>query len=238
MTENRKLDRRSVLKGLGGTAATAAVGATALVSMTGGASATGSFDYGDATVKSDDGTVEYVAIYGDSVVKWDGFDTPAKYFDIDIDLVVEQDWDGQTAAEADLHETGRVDLDNDDWGNYDESLSGSGTSGDIKSGIGLDENGKHDSTIDWHVIGDGSHDDGYGLPPVDDRVDPSAVENGHDGETRGFTLTIKSTYTWYDANENSIFSETFPATVDLAVNNEPKSGSVSDGDGEDGATAA
>lgn len=229
------MERRDFLKAAGGTAGAATLGGAGILAMTGGATATGSVDYGGTTITSDDGTVEYVAIFGDSIVHWDGFDTPAQYVDIEVSVEIVQKWDGQTRhGPQTVHTTGKVDLDNSSWGNHDESLSGSGTSGTIETGIGLDENGNHDETIDWHIVG--TDPDGYGLPS--NPVDASHLEVASDGKSRQFRLLVRSAYTWYDASENELFSETFTGSVPVTVNNEPRSASAEDGDGDDGAVGA
>jgi len=230
MTSGNSLRRRGVLKTLGGIGAgIAAGGAGLLVASTGGARAVGSQDLGSASVTSDDGTVQYVAIYGDSVVEWDGFDAEATQFSIDIDARV----DGVTSFKN-LHSTGKVDLSNSSWGNHDESLSGPGTSGTIKTGIGLGTGGKHNPETDWHIVG--TDPDGYGLPT--NSISASALENTDGGTTKTFTITIRSTYRWYDSSGGQIFQKTFTSTVDVDVTNEPATATGSSGDGEDGATAA
>lgn len=228
------MQRRRVLQGAG-VAGALAIGGIGTGLFSGGARATASQNFGSASVTSNDGSVEYVAIFGDSVVEWKGFERPAQYFDISIEVEIEQDWDGQTAAKKTVHETGLVSVDNDSWGNYDDDVSydDEGREGTIETGIGLDENGNHDPTIDWHIVG--TDPDDYGLPS--DPIDASHMKNSHDGETRSFTLYVRSTYTWYDVNENHIFDETFTGTVDVDVENIAEQADSSDGSGEDGATA-
>lgn len=220
------MQRRNFLKAAGGLAALTAVGGAAL---TGGATATSNQSYGDVTISSDDGSVEYVAIYGDSVVTWDGFDTEATQFSIAIEAKL-----GSESTWTQLHDTGLVDLSNANWGNYDESLSGPGTSGTIESGIGLAEDGTHDPTIDWHVVG--TDPDGYGLPQ--NNISASKLSVDSDGTTETYVVEIRSTYTWYDAGDAEIHSETFTSTVDVTVTNEATTASTSDGSGDDGATGA
>lgn len=223
------MQRRDVLKTAGGIAGVGAISGAGLVAFSGGARATAAQDFGSATITSDDGTVEYVAVFGDSRVDWTGFEETATQFTIDIDGRVkgETDW-------VNLYGSGAVSLDNDDWGNYDEETSDPGTSGYIETGIGLDEDGNHDPTIDWHVVG--SDPDGYGLP--ENSIDPAALEVDGDGDTNTFTVLIRSTYTWYDSGGNEVFSEEFTSTVDVTVENVPAEATASDGDGEDGAVGA
>lgn len=229
------MERRNFLKTAGGIGGAALVGGAGLTAFTGGAAATAEQDLGTATVTSDDGTVDYVAIFGDSVIHWKGFDTPAQYFDIDIELEVVQKWDNQSRVRQQIHSTDLVDLDNEDWGNHDEELSGSGTRGTIESGIGLAENGDHDASIDWHVVHDPDIEREYGLP--EDPVDASRLTVHEDGRSRTFTLVLRSTYTWYDADKNGIFAETFTSTLDVTVENIESQASAEDGDEQDGAVA-
>lgn len=230
------ISRRQVLEGAAGLGTLSVAGGVGLLFGTQRARAVGSSDLGSVAIESNDGSVEYVAIFGDSVVSWLGFDTPAHSFDISIELEVVSDWDGQTQAQQVIHETNVVNVDDDTWGNHDEEITteDGGRQGTIKSGIGLGTGGNHNEETDWHVVG--TDPDGYGLPG--NPVDASALDNGHDGDTRLFKLHLRSTYTWYDENENPIFDETFPTTLDVEVTNIESQADASDGDGEDGAVGA
>jgi hypothetical protein len=229
------MKRRSVLKGLGGAATVGTIGGASFFALSGSAAATVSGGLiGSTAISSDDGSVDYVAVWGDAQIDWKGFDTPAQYFSIDIELEVVQDWDGQTRTTKQIHSTVLVDLDNDSWGNHDEDLSGSGTRGTIKSGIGRDSNGDHDPTIDWHIVG--TDPDNYALP--DDPVPASRLEVDQDGSERSFTLVMRSTYTWYDDSENQIFEKTFSSDVDVDVENIESQATASDGPEGDGAQGA
>lgn len=223
------MERRNYLKGVGGIVGAATIGGAALLFGSDGASATALQNFGSASASSDDGSVEYVAIFGDSVVEWDGFDEPAVSFSI----LTEARVPGQVGW-TELNDTGEVALSQgDSWGNHDEKLSGEGTSGTIETGIGLGTGGNHDSTTDWHVVG--SDPDGYGLPQ--NSIDPSNLKNDSDGTTETFTIEIRSTYDWYDANNNDLFTKSFTSSVNVDVINEPASATASDGSGDDGAVA-
>lgn len=226
------MQRRTMLKGAGLATGGLFAGGIALTQFSARAVATQ--NYGNASVSSDDGSVEYVAIYGDSRIDWTGFDTPAQYFSIDIQGAVLDSDGNQIHDWVDLYSTDLIDLDDENWGNYDDELSGSGTSGYIESGIGLDENGTHDPAVDWHVVG--TDPDGYGLPQ--NSIPASALENDTEDSTEYYTVRLNSTYTWYDADENELFSEDWNSNVTVEVTNEPKDATAEDGDGEDGATAA
>jgi hypothetical protein len=234
------MNRRDILKMAGGIGTATAIGTGALMLGSRGARATGGANYGSANVTSDDGSVDYVAIYGDSIVTWDGFDSPAASFRLTIDVEVIQDWDGQTAASQQVHQTDRYQLEEDgDWGQEGESYTignsdtDEATAGTIKSDVGLDSQGNHDPEIDWHIIG--SDPDNYGLP--NNPIDASALSTPDNGGTREFTVRVKTTYEWFDANVNVIFGKTFTSDVDLSVTNEEATASGQSGTGEDGATA-
>lgn len=207
------------MKTAGGIGVGALAGGLGLTTLTGGATATSNADYNGVTVTSDDGTVEYVAIYGKSRVDWEGFESDA----IQFRIVNEARVVGSGAGWIELNDTGRVDLSNDDWGNYDEDTSDPGTSGYIETGIGLDSNGDYDPTIDWHIVG--SDPDGYGLPV--NSIDPSLLETDSDGGTKNFTVEVRSTYIWYRASGAEEFREDFTSTVGVTVNNKERSASGS-----------
>lgn len=230
------MERRNYLKAAGGIVGATTIGGAALFATTRGASATGGASYGDVTITSDDGSVEYVAIYGASTVTWDGFETEADAFDIDIDARVV----GSGAGWVDLHETGKRDISVDgDWGGSGESMEVTGgpngdeaTAGSLSSTIGVDSDGNHDPTTDWHIVG--SDPDNYGLPS--NSLDPALLEADSDGATKDFDVEVRSVYAWYDSGDNVIFEKEFTSTVNVTVENEETSASGSGTDtGVDGA---
>lgn len=229
------MERRTLLKTAGGIGATATIGSLGLFALSGSAAAgaTGNMNYGDASVISDDGTVEYVAIYGDSEVTWDGFDEPAE----EVAIVMEARFHGDDGW-TELYTTGHRPL--DDFGGNDEVVTigdedtDEATAGTIYSAIGLDSNGEHDETIDWHIVGDDP--DGYGLPQ--ESLDPANLSVDQDGSSDTFTLQIRTTYTWYDGSGSTIFTEDWTTDIEVEVTNEQSSASAGDGDGEDGVAAA
>lgn len=223
------MERRNLLKTVGGIGATATIGGLGLLAAAGGASATGGADYEPVTVTSDDGTVDYVAIYGDSVVEWDGFESTA----VEAQIVTEASVSGQSDWTL-LYDTGRFDLSNDDWGGANEELSGPGTSGTIETAIGLDSDGNYDESTAWTIVGDGLN--GYGLPQ--NSIDSSLLEADGDGDTANFTVTVRATYTWYDSDGNELLSESFTSDVPVTVNNEERTTSGASGDGESGAVGS
>lgn len=230
MTRNNPISRRTALKGLGGTLATVGVGGAALLATTGPAAAA-TQNYDDVTITSHDGSVDYVAIYGDSTVKWEGLEQEATHFGISIDAEVTEG-DFSVISRTNIHNTGIREL-LQDWGGDNEESSGHGNSGEINSAIGYDD-GTHVPENDWHIIG--TDPDDYGLPS--DPLDAAELEVGPDGETRSFTVTMYSTYTWYsgDSESDEVYSETFETSFNVTVEDIPQDAGVTSGDG--GATGA
>ena len=216
------MERRNFMKTAGGIGVGALAGGLGLTTLTGGATATSSADYGNVMLSSDDGTVEYVAIFGSSTVTWDGFESDA----VEFRIVNEARIPGEVGW-TQLNDTGKIDLSQSTWGGDDEDFSGVGTSGTIESAIGLQSNGNHDPSTDWHVVGSQStkDKDGYGLPQ--NRIDPSSFETDSDGETETFTIELRSTYTWYSAGDSVEFEKPFTSSLDVEVENEARSASGS-----------
>lgn len=212
------MERRDFVKAAGGIGTGAVAGGVGLFALSGGASATANSSYNDVTITSDDGTVEYVALYGATRVEWDGFENVATAFRI----VNEARIPGQVGW-TQLNSTGTVDLSQgSSWGGAGEDLSGEGTSGYIDSDIGIDDNGNYDPMLDWHVVG--TDPDDYGLP--NNSLDAAALEADSDGATENFTLELRATYTWF-ASGDVEFEKTFTSSLDVEVNNEAKSASAS-----------
>lgn len=209
------------MKAAGGIGAAGVVGGAGLFALSGGASATANASYGDVTITSDDGSIEYISIYGASTVEWDGFDNEATAFEI----VTEARIPGEVGW-TQLNSSGPHDLSQSSWGGPGEEFSGVGTSGTIESDIGLKSNNTRDPNTDWHVVGSQSNKDvdGYGLPQ--NRIDPSNISNPSDGDDADYTIELRTTYTWY-ASGDVEFEETFTADVGATVENEPRSASAS-----------
>ena len=126
------MERRNFMKTAGGIGVGALAGGLGLTTLTGGATATSSADYGNVMLSSDDGTVEYVAIFGSSTVTWDGFESDA----VEFRIVNEARIPGEVGW-TQLNDTGKIDLSQSTWGGDDEDFSGVGTSGTIETGTGV-----------------------------------------------------------------------------------------------------
>lgn len=209
------MERRNLLKAAGGIGVGTLAGGLGLTTLTGGAAATSNANYNDVSVTSDDGTVEYVAIFGASRVEWDGFENDAA----EVRIVNEARIPNEVGW-TQLNNTGKEDLSQGaNWGGDGEEFSGIGTSGYIESDIGLRSNGNHDPSTDWHVVG--TDPDGYGLPQ--NSLDPAALETDSDGNAKTFTLELRATYTWFTGTGNVEFEKSFTSALDVVVTNESRS---------------
>lgn len=214
------MERRDVLKGAAGAGGALTIGGIGLLFMPPRVAATGG--YGTAEADTDDGQVNYVAIYGQSRVDWSGFDEEATQFRIQVAAHVEDSDDEVVAGPQQIHDTGPISLENDDWGGAGEDHSGPGTSGYIESDIGYNDDGELDGDLFWDVLapnGDPTqgHNE-YELPedPLPSEEVPRVEE---DDSSETFTVVIESTYTWYDSGGNHVFDESWEGTVDLTVTN-------------------
>lgn len=228
------MERRSVLKGAAGVAGILGAGGVAL-QMTGSARATGGGSYGSVSATTDDGEINYIAIYGQSKVTWDGFDTPATHFGIVNEARIENPNGSTVTNYQQINTTGKVALSQgSSWGGDGESLSGEGTSGTVESDVGYDNNGDKDSTQYWEVVapnGDASDTNeglnSYALPA--NPIQASQFPQVSDGSSQDYVLRLKATYTWYNENSDgsydTVFSETFESTVDVTVKNQEEQAS-------------
>lgn len=183
------LDRRTVLQGLGATAATAAVGGLGAVSLTGGATATAGSSIADPdAVTSDDGKITYVAVQATGRLTWDGFDEPARYARITTRVRYKRD--GSTLWSGTIHDTGKFDL-SGSWGGAGEATS---RTGDHEAG----QAGYIASDIDWGIAQanrNNTYNDGYGLPNNPAPTDYLYADS--DGATQKTRVVLESEYRLY-----------------------------------------
>lgn len=223
------MERRNLLKTLGGIGTAAAVGGLSLFA-TSSASATGGSDFGSASLSSDDGTVDHVAIFGDGRVEWDGFEEVAQSFEI----ITEIGGDRLNSRQQ-INKSGPHDLTASSWGGANETFSGAGMSGYIESDIGYGSSENKAESVYWIIVapnGNPSEADhpasDYGLPSS--AVPASNYEVDQDGKTNNYNIKVHNTYRWYDTTDDSgnlIFEKTFTSNITLTVTNEPESATSS-----------
>jgi len=232
------VDRRTVLKSLGGVAGASLVGGAGMMALSGGASATagGTID-NPSPVTSDDGEITYVATQTTGRLNWDGFDEPAKY--AQMLLRVKYKRNGNVFANYDIHNTGKFGLDQD-WGGKGEETN---LVGDHEAG----QKGHIASDADWGIAQanrESLYNGGYGLPNNPAPTDPLEAET--DGGQVRTSVILESEYRLFDSNgseltgtkgypDRPVFSENFV----VEVNNQEAttSGGSEDAEGHSGDSA-
>lgn len=237
-----QLDRRRLLKGTGVSLASLAAAGAGISTLTGGAVATGGSNFGSTSLTSNDGTVEYVAIFGDSVVNWDGFDTAATQARIvnGASARKKNQSQGSLISRQNLNDTGKFDLSQgDSWGGAGEKISTSddGREGTIESDIGYGSGGNKNEEVYWEIVDDGDSEslNDYGLPQ--NPLPAAPFEVGSDGGSQDYVITIYTRYEWYDSSDSLIFDEEFTSEIDLTVNNQSASATGQSGPDDDGAVS-
>lgn len=209
----------------------------------GSARAAAAQDYGSVTVTSDDGTVNYVALYGASKVEWDGFDSVAESFSVEVTADLLDSDKNHLRGPYQFHPEKTFDLNEDSWGGNGETHTGPGTSGTIESDIGYGSSGNKAESVMWEVVAEDTDDDNlgeaadpqglneYALPQ--EAIPASALTTNTDGGSTWYNIRLYNTYTWYDSGDNAIFSKEFTSDVAVEVVNEPAEVTGSSG-GESG----
>lgn len=216
---------------------------TGLTAMMSGAAATGGTNFGSTSLTSNDGSIEYVAIFGDSVVNWDGFDTAATQARIvnGASARKKNTSQGSLISRQNLSGTGTFDLSQgDSWGGAGETISTTdgGREGTIETDIGYGTGGNKNEEVYWEIVDDGDSEtlNDYALPQNPLPAAPFEVDS--DGSSQDYVITIYTRYEWYDSSDNLIFEKEFTSEINLTVNNEPVSVTGSSGPDEDGAVSS
>lgn len=177
------MERRELLKTVGGIGAATATGGVGLLASSGGAlAASGSLDISNTTISNDDGDVTRVRVALEHTVDWDGFD-------ISVDAVAYQDFiqavdsNGNVVTGHKLYdntnsppllENWSGDGNNNGWGGAGEYTSGSGTQGSVNA------------DIDWIVLSDDPAGDTSTETPG--LTDDFNADNNSDGSNKTVRL--------------------------------------------------
>lgn len=198
------MNRRNVLKGLGGTVALAGVGGAGLAAFTGGAAAQASIDISidGTTISNDRGSVDYVGVDVSKTIEWDGFDVPVKHIGFKHDVATGANSEGWHTLYGE-----KVSPALPDWSNYgdDEAVEEYTT----------DEPSKPDGTkgravagIVWEVINDtgdpGSYAEfGYDGGGVQDPAQwASDLSVSDDGTSASHQVTMRTTLRFYEGTDS------------------------------------
>jgi len=215
MSETSKLDRRTVLKTIGGASATAALGGSALLAATTPAAAKAvlNVDISGTTLSNDAGHLNYVGAGVSKVLTWEGFDVPVKYIGFKHEISTDANTDGwhrlyPSPGNADDPDGFAVSPELPDWSGYgdDETVTEyttdvndypEGTTGTIEAGV------------EWEVINDTGEPGSYpafgydGNGPQDPAQWASDLSEGADGASNTSTVTWKSTLRFYEDTDGS-----------------------------------
>lgn len=206
----RSIDRRSVLKGLGGAAALGTVGTAAFAGTT-GAQASIDMSINDATVTNDRGEVDFVGVDMDKTIAWDGFDTPLKYIGFKHEVATDANKKGwhtlyPKPGNANGPNGDAVSASLPDWSNYgdDESVDSYTT----------DESEKPDGTkgtatagIEWEIIngtGDPGQYSGFGYSGggvQDPAAWASDLSVTGDGQSKTHRVRFRTTLYFYSGKD-------------------------------------
>lgn len=202
MTDTPTLDRRNVLKALGGAAGLGMVGGGAYLAVSpAAAQATIDVSISGTEISNDMGTVDWVGVDVDKTIAWDGFDVPVEYIGFKHEITLD---DGGDTPWHVLYDKTSDHLDN--WSSEGSGSDGWGGPGEYvvyrdgdKGVLGLE--GKAHADVSWAIISDGSHPSGY--DSVQTPVDwTDTLSEPEDGVTTRHVVRFKTTLTFYTAVEN------------------------------------
>lgn len=222
------MERRDVLKGLGVTAGAGVIGGAGIVASSDSAVATAGGQLNDTSVKTDDGSVEYVATQTTGRVQWDGFDTAVRQ--AKIVNRVQYFRNGSKQKEYKINETNKFTPSDGVW------QGGDGNGEQFESGT----EGYIAADADWGIAQAGrqnSYDSGYGLPSDPAPTDPLEVDT--DGDTKKTKVVLVSEYVLYAGSGAELTGRSeFPdrpvakSSTVLTVTNEEATSSFGDDDAQ------
>lgn len=202
------INRRNVLKGLGGTLGVAAIGGTGLLAATGSAAAQAQFDIDldGTTYTGDQGLVDVVGVDATKTITWENFDVPVRYIRFKHEITIE---DGGNTDWHTLYDKRSDRL--TDWSSKGSGSDGWGGPGEYASNDGGDKqdwlNGKAYADVHWAVITDpadyepnGAHSEWASVQTPAEWAEQISVDE--DGQTKVRTIKWKTTLTFYTENEN------------------------------------
>jgi len=196
------MERRSLLKTIGGIGATAAVGGAGLLASTGGAlAANSSLLITGSSVTNDDGDLTEVIVNLDHEATWDGFDIAVDAVEY-RDVIKRVDGSGNVVASHVLRDeldtpVPLSDIADGSWGGSDENSTGPGTEGSVSAGI------------QWSVLHDDPSSATY-IPPGDSGsvgdVQDFGMDNEEDDSTKSYTLKFTKKVQFYALDSNGSYT--------------------------------
>jgi hypothetical protein len=191
------MERRNLLKAVGGIAVTASASGVGVLAMSGGAAAQSSFTIGDSSVTLDDGDVSKIGVQLSHEVSWDGFDIPVEAASY-TDTIELRDGNGNTLDSATIFDNSNNPVLLEGWSSEGSGGDGWGGAGEYTSGPGTE--GSVNADLDWTVLSDDPAGDGGTETPGD--IDDFGIENPTDGSEEDFILRYTKTVTLFTTESN------------------------------------
>ncbi|QKY16086.1 hypothetical protein [Halorubrum sp. CBA1229] len=205
------MERRNLLKAIGGIAATASAGGAGVIAMSGGASAqtTSTLNIADAnSISNDDGDLSEVIVSLDHEISWDGFDVgvDAVAFENRISIV-DGGGNDRSNGEYVLQKGDPVSVQliaDGGWGGSGETGTIDAVDEDSSSAGANALAGEVNSDIQWTILAD------EGAPISQDSIqDPAIIgqdigdlDVNTDDSSTTYTITFKKIVRFYRENNN------------------------------------
>ncbi|AGN00303.1 hypothetical protein L593_01760 [Salinarchaeum sp. Harcht-Bsk1] len=210
-TDIPRLDRRTVIKGVGGAGAAGVVGGLGLFALSGTvAAADTSLEASNpSAVTTDDGEIQYVAFGGRLRFEWDGLDEEATYgwYRVESRVNTGGGWSNWRSHGSDYGELGA------NWGGSNDYTQDTGTDGIFQFKYGAPYGQQS-----YAIAGSGSN-----LLDSANKYDVSVFEADSDGGTQETDVHIRMTCRVYDGEPGSggsvLIEQADGATFTVTVNN-------------------
>lgn len=196
------MERRSVLKTIGGIGIAGSIGLGATTFTGGAAASSSSLNIKGSTLSNDDGDVTQVGVSIDHTASWDGFDEAVDAVAY-RDVIKAVNGDGSIRASHVLYDNtdAPVLLDNwssdgsgdDGWGGPGEHTSGPGTSGDVNA------------TLDWTVLAENPSNASKSVEKPGD-IDAFGLDNGEDGTDKNVKLRYVKQVSFYATDSSGSYT--------------------------------
>lgn len=194
------MERRSLLKKVGGIGATAAVGGAGLLATSGSAlAASSSLSITGSNVTNDDGDLTEVIVNLDHTATWDGFDIAVDAVEY-RDVIKRMDGNGGVISSHVLRDeldtpVPLSDIKDGTWGGSDEDSTGPGTQGNVEAGI------------QWSVLHDEPSNATY-TPPAGSAGDVQdfGMDNAEDDSTKKYKLKLTKKVQFYALDSSGSYT--------------------------------
>jgi|GEM_PF-1407915 len=187
------MERRSVLKTIGGIGITGAIGLGATAFSGGAAASSSSLNIKGTALSNDDGDVTQVSVSVDHTASWDGFDEAVDAVAY-RDVIKQINGDGSVGATHVLYDITDAPVLLDNWSSDGSGSDGWGGPGEHTSGPGT--NGDVNATIDWTVLAEDPSSAAQSVETPGD-IDDFGLDNGDDGTDKTVKLRYVKQVSFY-----------------------------------------